>query len=908
MAGGESVAKPWLEGGEVVNIGAAEKPASYEPRRFKPDRGKPVGGEVEYLGNESKLVPAGLLGYPVETTANIMKLVQAGIGAPVTALTGKTPEALNTDWEPVGGVGTFARLLGYKPMAAPGEGTEMTGDVMKGAASGGALAGLPGAAAGGISGFGQYLMRKMFPGSVPAEIMGGMAGGAVAPAMAARRAELLKNLTTAEGQNAIINKNLPAVKGAVEQKVVKDMAAELNLEPMAAANIAESQKLAAAVPGTTLDIGQQSQAGATVQRAKNAFRFSPQAVAEKQAADEANRGALAAAIPKTEAAEVPFSRLLGEQQKRLEVLSSDAAQAGETAKTASAPKIQTPQELADAGVKLRGIRQTEKVEADKEASRRSAMVDQAAGDARFPLAGVVSEAERVLGQPILKFDASNAPKVVQAIQGILTKSQGPQEPRILGPDGQPIGGGTPAAPPAVGIKDLRAMREAVNQDIADVSSSPSGVDRRQFRALTQIKGAIDDAVEASGNPQAAKAFREFNDYYAKEYAPRFLRGENLKQTFKTPLGVDAIADENLIGQYLKPGSTAPMRRYTQLYGENPQAMKIMEDAIFDRYAKDVIKNGVVDDKAHSKFMFNYGAQMKQMGERGANLQRELNDKASVVRTSLERQASLEDSMQTVKSDAFVNSLKDKFGARSVDSVMGDAVRDPRMASTLISRMSSGEAKGLVNWFADDIGNRLRDAPYGKMGESVSAKLTDKNYSAAYRMALDKAFGKDVAAEHIKRLDAIQKLASRMDATELDPFIGLKGDAAGVNQDSLAKTAGFTARTAFNMIRAVVTGRTSAEDVAFTLGSQFAGHKLQGIANEATRKILTDPEMSQAVLDAMKNPQKSKPWTESAATIAKKIPGAVGYWMGADRYPEMVGKTAGALINPLVKEKADEGAQ
>jgi len=320
----------------------------------------------------------------------------------------------------------------------------------------------------------------------------------------------------------------------------------------------------------------------------------------------------------------------------------------------------------------------------------------------------------------------------------------------------------------------------------------------------------------------------------------------------------------------------------------------------------VVKDGVIDPKAHAKFMFNYGAQLKQMGEQGAAIQRTLSDKGAATKAVLEHRASLTESLDKLNNDAFINSLQDKYGTRPVDNVMRDATRDPRIMANLSSRMSPKEAQGMVNWFADDIGSTISNAPYGKMGEAVGAKLADKNYAGGYRMALEKAYGKQVADEHIKRLDAIQKTASRLDATELDPFIGLKGEATTANPDALSKVAGFTARTAFNMVRAVVTGRTSPEDVAFTLGSQFASHKLQGMSNEITRKLLTDPEMSKLVLEAMRNPPKSANYGSAAMAIAGKIPSAVGFWLGADQYPALAAKAAPALVAPLLKKAAEQG--
>lgn len=849
------------------------------------DKREKASSTTDYLANESKLVPAGFLGLPVETVANVLKLGQAGAGVLASELTGKPPpDFLGTDWTPAGGIADFASVLGYRPLEAPGNVSELAGDVMKGAAAGAAVAQVPGGVAGALSGIGANFARNMRPGDPATEISGALIGGGVLTPVVSSRLSMARNLLNRETQQQFIEKNMPAVKSAVKDKVVRDIAAELSKEPLAAQNIARAEKLIKTIPGVRMDIGQKTQSGATSQRAKQAFRFSPESAVEKQAIDEANRAALKGALPKSAEATVPFSRLLEQQKGVIAKKTADIEATDAQAQRIGGVKRMEPEQLGEAGAKLKAIRAQEKQSADAEVAIRSAKVNQAAGDAKFQIAGVVETAEKVLGQPIVKFDAANAPRVVTKIKEL---SEAPD-----------------AVITDIGIKDIRAMREAVNQDIADVANSTAGVDRRQLRALTQIKNSIDEAVEASGNTQAAQSYRDFNKFYATEYAPRFLRGENVKQTLKTPLGVEAMPDEKVLGAYLKPGGASQMKRFTSLYGKSPQAMNLMEDAIYDRYSSQVIKNGVIDEKAHAKFMFNYGAQLKQLGPKGAEIQKSLSDRATATRTVLERRASLQDQLDTAENDAFVNSLHDKFGARSVDEVMKKATSDPRVMANLTGRMTVGEAKGLVNWFAGDIGQSISQAGYAELGKTVTAKLTDKNYAAGYRMALERAYGKDVAKAHFDRLDAIQNIASRLDATELDPFIGLKGDAVSANRDALSRVAGFTSRTVFNMVRAVVTGRTSAQDVAFTLGGQFASHRLQQISNEVTRKLLTDPEMSKLVMDAMQNPPKSKAWTEAALELAKKAPSWIGYWMGADRYGDASGKAAGAIVQPIVKEAAE----
>ena len=456
------------------------------------------------------------------------------------------------------------------------------------------------------------------------------------------------------------------------------------------------------------------------------------------------------------------------------------------------------------------------------------------------------------------------------------------------------------------------MMEAVNQDIADVASSTTGVDRRQFRALTKIKKAIRNSVEDSGNDALVKEFGEFNRYYAQEYSPRFLRGENIKQTLKNELGVEVVPDEKVLGSYLKPGASAPMRRFTQLYGQKAEAMRLMEGAIYDRYAKEAItSDGIVDPVKHNRFMFNYGAQIRQVDKFGANIGKTLAKRNTSTQEVVANKAALENQLAKVNNDAFVNALQDKFGALPIDDVMAQATKDPRLLAKLASRMTGLEAKGMVNWFAQDLDTVISGAGYGKLGDAVNARLSDKNYNAAYRTAMEFAYGKGEARQHLERLNAIIKLASRIDATEIDPFSGLKG-AGSADVDYLSKTAGFTARSVFNLARAMVAGRNAPEDVAFVLGTQFGAHRLQKMYNEITREILTNPQLSNEVLTAMRAHQAKgssvDAWTTAGWKMTKAASKATWNYLGdvIEQSGSAIPAVAGAM-SQYATQKAEERA-
>src|SRR6185312_11973304 len=116
------------------------------------------------------------------------------------------------------------------------------------------------------------------------------------------------------------------------------------------------------------------------------------------------------------------------------------------------------------------------------------------------------------------------------------------------------------------------MREAVNQDIAREAGSANPNARQRLRGLIDIRNEIDATAQQA--PEAVrKPYNAAVDWYREEYAPKFLRGINLKQSLRDVTGEQRIPDERLPGQYFKKMAPTPMNRFLQLYGDSPQAMR-----------------------------------------------------------------------------------------------------------------------------------------------------------------------------------------------------------------------------------------------------------------------------------------------------------------------------------------------
>jgi hypothetical protein len=215
---------------------------------------------------------------------------------------------------------------------------------------------------------------------------------------------------------------------------------------------------------------------------------------------------------------------------------------------------------------------------------------------------------------------------------------------------------------------------------------------------------------------------------------------------------------------------------------------------------------------------------------------------------------------------------------------------------------------MLNWFADDLSNAITGAKEGRIGDVVSARLENKNYIYAYRAALEKAYGKEVADQHIAKLGMLDDIARRLDVTEVDAFASLKGKQQIA--DISAKT-GFTVASVWSLIRAVVTGRTSEYHAALVLGGQYATKQLEIMRNEILRKLVTDPKELDAVLTLARA---KAPMGEAVSSAAKSLMPTIldaarktGAFVGkAATVP--LRKTAPTTVAPLAEERiGDEDA-
>lgn len=245
-----------------------------------------------------------------------------------------------------------------------------------------------------------------------------------------------------------------------------------------------------------------------------------------------------------------------------------------------------------------------------------------AGDAKIDMSGVVGKAEEILGRKLSEFDPSTAPETIRKLVSL-------QEKAVAA---KPLGSGVvsgrlkvaPAAPeaPAITLRDLDDIRKAINADIASgkVSADPTAAMR--LRNLGQIHKVIDDAVDQSKIPDAAKqSYRQALDLYRTQYIPRFKTGVNEQLFRQTGLNEPKIKPEDVITKYFQPRGVSEAKNFVTLFGKDPQAMKTARAGIEDLYLRDVPNP---TPETHAAFLRKYADPIKVLDDAGMNVLQRIN--------------------------------------------------------------------------------------------------------------------------------------------------------------------------------------------------------------------------------------------------------------------------------------------
>jgi hypothetical protein len=247
-----------------------------------------------------------------------------------------------------------------------------------------------------------------------------------------------------------------------------------------------------------------------------------------------------------------------------------------------------------------------------------------AGDGKINISNVVTKAEEILGQKLSTFAPETAPTTVKKLLSF--------QPKV--PEAKPLGGGlvsskvktAPAAPEGFAsatLEELDGVRKAINADIQSAITGNRPTDPATLRNLMQLHKEIDDAIgKSTAIPDAAKtAYADIVKTYRTEYVPRFKEGANANLFKQTASNELKTRPEDVITKYFNPGGESEAKQFVNLFGSDPNALKIAGKGIEDLFRQKVTdaSTGLVKPAALAKFLKDYAQPIKIMDDAGMGL-------------------------------------------------------------------------------------------------------------------------------------------------------------------------------------------------------------------------------------------------------------------------------------------------
>ena len=249
-----------------------------------------------------------------------------------------------------------------------------------------------------------------------------------------------------------------------------------------------------------------------------------------------------------------------------------------------------------------------------------------AGDAAIDVSDVVAKAESILERKLSSFAPESAPDTVRKLLSF-KPTEPPAQAIGSGLVSKNIKGVAPeVGPPTATLQQLDDLRKAVNADIAAAKLGTQPMSPTALRNLYDIHGAIDDAVGKSTTlPDVAKeAYAKAVNLYRTEYVPRFKTGVNANLFKQTALNEPKVNADDVITKFFSKDGEREAGQFVDLFGKNPDAMKVARSGIEDLYRRKVTDEvGNVIPSKQTQFMKDYARPLGILDDAGMNLTQRL---------------------------------------------------------------------------------------------------------------------------------------------------------------------------------------------------------------------------------------------------------------------------------------------
>ena len=320
-------------------------------------------------------------------------------------------------------------------------------------------------------------------------------------------------------------------------------------------------------------------------------------------------------------------------------------------------------------------------------------------------------------------------------------------------------------PAMVSLRGADEFVKAINQDMAALSGVTDGSANATLRNLMQLKTAALGAVESGVTPEAKALYDQARNLYQTKVAIPFKEGWLANFEREGATGVPIQNLEKVSSTVL--GSEDKALRFVAALGDRPDAMDAISRGIEGEYRTRVVKNGIVDPKAHDNFMAKYGKSLSVMDDAGLSITSKLDDFGAKAKALEAQGLSAAEIASTQAADI---AEAQTTAQRAMASLTSSNITPQQSATQLSARLQSlPEVRAQI----DAIRAELRDAKFFdrlaregvKAGGGVKGMATTSMGKAPHMLSHASMLANYVLARLGGKLDA--KLAGEVAADMLN---------------------------------------------------------------------------------------------------------------------------------------------
>ena len=430
------------------------------------------------------------------------------------------------------------------------------------------------------------------------------------------------------------------------------------------------------------------------------------------------------------------------------------------------------------------------------------------------------------------------------------------------------------------------VKELKNQDLFDIWLSASveetaligkaGIENaNKLQKLTKLKGEIYKSLQKNleNTEGAPKFFNEVDTYIKK-----FEEGVILQLRDNKPHGYP-VKDEAVADSFFQVNNVEAMQKFINVFGENPNAMANMKDAILDRLANESIdiKTGFINTDKYKRFLTKYDSSLKELAKTDSIFVESLNQTPTAFAAIAERSATLNTRKSFVQGEKLKTTLK-IFGGESKQYNFGStseyvdaALSNPTLMSNITERaMNAGAGDSWAKAVTEKLTNLRIDPQSGNISSKEINNMkkfleTNKDSLNSLYDSMGKGYEK-----HFENLKTI------IDGFERVSFVTApKGSPAPTPSEQIKQALGTDTPQIWSRAFAVASNRTGWKFVGMEVFNRFLNTVGVGHFNKVMKEAIYNPEFAKTLTKMKNGGEATVKDIKNVYGIFAKINGTIG---------------------------------